>query len=198
MHTIPDCYLASTSPRRAELLRQIGVHFETVAIEVDESHLDGESVDVYVKRLAIAKANAGQSHLMADRPVLGADTVVYCDGQIMGKPSDAEHAHAMLMQLSNRSHQVYSAVAVVTYNRTLAAVSSTKVSFRSISSQDATAYWRTGEPKGKAGGYAIQGIGAVFVTGIHGCYSTVVGLPIATTAELLASFKIHVLSSNGL
>jgi septum formation protein len=185
-------YLASGSPRRRELLTQIGVAFSTLAAPIDESVLPGEAADLYVQRLALAKAQTGLATLSnpADAVVLGADTAVVVDGQILGKPVDQADALAMLQLLSGREHQVLTAVALANGQRSDVRLISSAVHFRSISSSEAHTYWASGEPQDKAGGYAIQGLAAVFVTGMRGSYSAVVGLPLCETAALLAEFGI--------
>jgi len=180
-------YLASASPRRHELLMQIGVRFEVVVVDVDESCLPKESPEDYVQRVALAKAQAGLQTL-ADDPgaiVLGGDTSVICSGQVYGKPENQAHALEMLMALSGSEHQVYSAVSVVSADKQVTRLVKTKVRFRSLSEQECEAYWETGEPQGKAGGY-----GSVFVSSIEGSYTGVVGLPVAETAQLLAEFGV--------
>jgi septum formation protein len=185
-------YLASGSPRRRELLTQIGVAFSTLAAPIDESVLPGEPAERYVERLALAKATAGLATLSqpADAVVLGADTAVVVDGQILGKPTDQADALAMLQLLSNREHQVLTAVALANGQRSEVRLVSSDVRFRAISPTEAHTYWASGEPQDKAGGYAIQGLAAVFVSGMRGSYSAVVGLPLCETAALLAEFGI--------
>lgn len=195
----PALYLASASPRRRELLRQIGVEFTTLNVDVDEQLQPGELPDAYVERLAVAKAQAGwqKSQSALRLPVLGADTTVVCDGRIMGKPLDRDDALAMLKQLSGRTHQVLSAIALVQDASMEVRVVETRVRFRELSEQECENYWLTGEPKDKAGAYGIQGYAAVFVSGIEGSYSNVVGLPLLETAELLAKFAVPVWRSEG-
>lgn len=185
-------YLASGSPRRRELLTQIGIPFTTLSAAVDESPLPAETAPAYVERLARAKANAGLATLDASAPlaVLGADTAVVLDGRILGKPLDRDDALAMLVALSGRVHQVLTAVAVADPQRCLSVCVASQVQFRHITIQEAVAYWASGEPLDKAGGYAIQGLGAVFVQRIEGSYSAVVGLPLSEVAELLKQFEI--------
>lgn len=185
-------YLASGSPRRRELLTQIGVAFSTLAAPIDESVLAGEAAAQYVQRLALAKANAGLATLNApdDAVVLGADTAVVVDGRILGKPVDRADALAMLQLLSGRDHQVLTAVALANDQRSEVRLVSSEVHFRPVSSTEAHTYWASGEPQDKAGGYAIQGLGAVFVSSMRGSYSAVVGLPLCETAALLADFGI--------
>ena len=181
-------YLASGSPRRRELLQQIGVQFRLIGAELDETPLPGESPPAYVSRLAAAKAEAGwQSRDSADAPVLAADTAVVLDGRILGKPRDRNDAESMLRQLSGRTHQVLTAVAVRSAGGIEIRVSRSLVTFRSIEPAEAAAYWDSGEPRDKAGAYAIQGYAAVFIADLKGSYSGVMGLPLFETAELLKS-----------
>ncbi|MHB9797974.1 Maf family protein [Pseudomonas sp. MT3] len=185
-------YLASSSPRRRELLTQIGLPFHIVPASVDEAPHADESAVAYVERLAREKAQAGL-HFLAQRAdvcVLGADTAVVLDGRILGKPADRAEALAMLQALSGREHEVLTAVAVANRDRCEARVVSSRVTFRSVSMEEAERYWDTGEPHDKAGGYAIQGLAAVFVSRVEGSYSAVVGLPLCETAALLADFSI--------
>ena len=175
--------LASQSPRRAELLRQIGVPFVTSPADIDETPLPGESPEDFVRRMATEKARAIHA-LFPDDIVLGSDTAVVLDDRIMGKPADREDAIAMLLALAGRSHRVLTAVALV-HARTDYALSDSLVTFRAISRAEAERYWDSGEPADKAGGYAIQGHGAVFVERIEGSYSGIMGLPIFETAQLL-------------
>ena len=174
-------YLASGSPRRRELLAQIGVDFSVVSASVDETPLPDEGVSAYALRLARATAAAGLAGLDGPGVVLGADTVVSIGGQILGKPRDRENGLAMLAQLSDDHHQVITAVAVTDGARCLDVCVGTHVYFRAISPEEAQRYWATGEPHDNAGGYAFQGLGAVFVRELMGSYSTVVGLPLFDT-----------------
>lgn len=183
-------YLASGSPRRRELLAQIGVPFSVVSAPIDETPLPNESAPAYVERLARAKAAAGLACLEGPAVVLGADTAVVLDGRILGKPENRKDALAMLADLSGREHQVLTAVALSDGQRVHSLCVTSKVRFRAISAEEAQRYWASGEPADKAGGYAIQGLGAVFVTGLSGSYSAVVGLPLSETAELLGQFGI--------
>jgi len=182
-------YLASASPRRRALLLQIGVPFQILSVSVDESVAPGEAPFDYVSRLAGAKASQGRLQSLKDgsavRPVLAADTAVVIDGEILGKPVDCEDAVRMLRLLSGRTHEVLTAVALSTAGRLESAVSRSDVTFRTISEMEARDYWNTGEPRDKAGGYAIQGHGAVFVAELRGSYSGVMGLPLYETAEFL-------------
>lgn len=186
-------YLASASPRRRELLTQIGVHYDVVNVDVDETKLPRETPEQYVQRVALAKAQAGFQALNdAAAIVLGGDTSVVCDGQVFGKPADREEALAMLDALSGKAHEVYSAVSIVNADRQLTRLIKTKVTFYPLTLAQAEAYWQTGEPQGKAGGYAIQGLGAVFVAAVEGSYSGVVGLPVAETAQMLVEFGVAI------
>lgn len=182
--------LASSSPRRQELLTQIGVPFSVQVPAIDETPLAGEAPPAYVQRMAEEKARAVLAQQAGDVCVLAADTSVIVDGLILGKPADAAEAKAMLLRLSGREHQVLSAIAVAEQDRLKSQVVSCKVAFRTLTDAEIDAYWLTGEPRDKAGSYAIQGLGAVFVQAIHGSYSAVVGLPLAETAALLGEFAI--------
>lgn len=187
-------YLASASPRRQELLRQIGVGFSVLSVDVDETTLTQESPEDYVQRVALAKALAGLQ-LQGDEPqcvVLGGDTAVVHQGRIFGKPIDRADALEMLAVLSGSRHEVYSAVSVVSAARQITRLVKTQVTFHNITQQQLDAYWDTGEPLGKAGAYAIQGLAAIFVADIQGSYSGVVGLPISETAQLLKEFDVPV------
>jgi septum formation protein len=180
-------YLASGSPRRRELLQQIGVSFRVVGTAVDEAVRPGEAPAAYVARLAAAKADAGwaRSREPADAPVLAADTAVVLDGKIMGKPANQQDAEGMLRQLSGRTHEVLTAIALRTAGGLESRISRSEVTFRTLGADEAQDYWETGEPADKAGAYAIQGRAAVFITDLRGSYSGVMGLPLFETAELL-------------
>lgn len=181
-------YLASGSPRRRELLQQIGVPFRVVGAAVHEAIRSGEEPAAYVARLAAAKADLGweRNRDAIDGPVLAADTSVVLDAKILGKPADREDAEAMLRQLSGRTHEVLTAVALRTVNGLRSRISRSEVTFRRIAAAEARAYWETGEPCDKAGAYAIQGRAAVFIAELRGSYSGVMGLPLFETAELLS------------
>ncbi|MEQ1439454.1 nucleoside triphosphate pyrophosphatase [Fontimonas sp. SYSU GA230001] len=183
--------LASASPRRRELLAQLGLRIAVRPVSVPEGARHGESAADYARRIALEKARAGAA-VSADLPVLGADTDVVLDGEILGKPSSRRHGIDMLLRLSGRTHQVYSAVAIVHEDRRAVRLSVTEVSFGTLSAGQAEAYWASGEPADKAGAYGIQGLGAAFVREIHGSYSGVVGLPLYETCELLREFGIDV------
>ena len=182
-------YLASRSPRRQELLAQIGVKFESMELDVDEAVLEGESARAYVERLARAKAEAGWRRIERDSlrraPVLGADTTVAVDGRILGKPADSREAAQMLATLSGRLHQVLTALALRFGARLETAVSITEVRFRPLSPEDIARYLATREFEDKAGAYGIQGHAARFVADLHGSFSGVVGLPLYEAAQLL-------------
>ena len=190
----PSVYLASQSPRRREILTQIGLPFEVLSVEVAEVRGAGEAAEDLVCRLAAAKASAGAVAMaergLPRRPVLGADTVVVCDAEVLGKPQDLAAAKASLGMLSGRSHEVLSAVSLCDGERQLTRLGRTRVSFRPLSNAEICAYWDTGEPCDKAGGYGIQGLGSVFVEKIEGSYSNVVGLPIEELVLLLRAFEL--------
>lgn len=188
----PQIYLASRSPRRQELLRQVGVRFELLSADVPERRAPGQSPADYALAMALAKARAGRSAgAPQPLPVLGADTDVVIDDEIFGKPSGRDEALAMLSRLSNRTHEVFSSVAAVLDGRSETALSVTRVTFGAITPAQARAYWDTGEPADKAGAYAIQGFGAQFVKEIHGSYSGVVGLPLYETLQVLERFGVR-------
>lgn len=191
----PFIHLASRSPRRAELLRQLGVAFEIAAADVDETPLPGEVPQEYVRRLARDKADAALRALpnAPVAPLLAADTAVAVDTAILGKPRDRVHAVDMLLRLAGRSHHVLSALALWTPAGMCTALSLSEVRFRAITRDEAQAYWETGEPADKAGGYAIQGRGALFVEHLSGSYSGVMGLPLFETAQLLRDAGMEVL-----
>ncbi len=181
-------YLASNSPRRAELLMQIGVSFQRVKADITECREEGELATHYVKRLAEQKAKAGFSNGKQDKPVLGADTIVVIDESVLEKPRNQMHAREMMLKLSGATHQVFTAVALVDKQKTKQILVKTQVTFKVLTEQEITDYWHTGEPADKAGGYGIQGIGAKFVTHINGSYSAVVGLPLYETDMLIKEF----------
>ena len=189
-------YLASQSPRRAELLQQIGVPFQKLSCEIDETPWDEESPEGYVQRMAEQKALAGWQELvkqnMPAKPLLASDTTVVCDGRIMGKPENDQMAYEMLAQLSGRKHQVMTAIAITDGGEMKVQLVTTDVTFLALTPEQISKYVATGEPRDKAGSYGIQGKGAVLVASIHGSYSSVVGLPLSETAKLLAHFNISV------
>ncbi|MBX3665563.1 MAG: septum formation inhibitor Maf [Burkholderiales bacterium] len=193
-------YLASRSPRRRELLRQIGIAFEVFQLreaaprraDIDEVHLPGEVPETYVLRVSRDKAQAAAAMIrarrVAPRPVLAADTTVVCDGAVLGKPADAADAARMLGLLSGRAHRVLTAVAVTRGEDVDTRLSESQVWFRPLAADEIRRYVATGESRDKAGAYAVQGRAAAFITRIEGSYSGIMGLPLAETAELL---RIH-------
>jgi septum formation protein len=207
-------YLASQSPRRRELLTQIGIAHRVLVVDIDERQHSGETAPDYVQRLAREKAAAGWQqliHLQAGAqqlelaPVIGADTAVVIDGDILGKPRDAANAMAILQRLSGRSHEVLTGVAVVSASmhsksekNVQAIMSCTRVWFRALDRVEIEDYWASGEPCDKAGAYGIQGLAAKFIERIEGSYSGVVGLPLFETAQLLRSLQIPSPSGRGL
>ena len=190
-----DLILASASPRRVDILNQIGVRFSVAPTDINESQLINESSAEFVCRLASQKAKTGYDSHIGSQSALGADTIVLCDEQIFGKPKDYSDSKRMLGQLSGRAHKVISAVAINNGVESVVLMSETSVIFRIISEQEFLNYWSTGEPVGKAGSYAIQGLGSIFVESIQGSYSGVVGLPIAETCRLLRHFKVPIWQS---
>jgi septum formation protein len=180
----PTLCLASVSPRRRELLKQIGVDPVVTAPNIDESVLPGERAPDYVVRMARCKALAIDPHSVG-LPVLAADTIVVIDELILGKPASAAEGVAMLERLSGRTHEVLTAVALASNGVVNLRLSTSEVRFRALSRAECIAYWDSGEPRDKAGAYAVQGRGAVFVEHISGSYSGVMGLPLCETAQLL-------------
>lgn len=188
-------YLASRSPRRGELLTQIGVRFAVIAADIDETPRPEESPAEYVRRIALEKGRAGRSVLPErdGRPVLAADTAVVSEGHLLGKPRDREDAARMLRLLSGQTHRVLTAVALIAGAREWVEISASRVTFRPIREEEIRRYWRTGEPLDKAGGYGIQGHGALFVAALEGSYSGVMGLPLFETGRLLEQAGIELL-----
>ena len=182
--------LASASPRRKELLDQIKVSYQVYPVDLDETPLPNEKPLAYVRRLAAEKSAVCVAQLKTDKPVLAADTSVILGNVIMGKPQNQVEAIAMLTQLSGRTHQVYSAISLRGHEHSQA-VSITEVKFRRLTQQEILDYWYTGEPLDKAGSYAIQGLGGMFVESIVGSFSGVVGLPLFETAQLLSKQGIE-------
>lgn len=176
--------LASNSPRRKELLGQLGFSFTAIGSDIDESVIQHEDPISYVKRMAIEKAQ--KQNTKSNTIVLGSDTCVVFDNHILGKPTDFNDANAMLSMLSGNTHQVLTAIAVAQQDEVSVELVTTNVTFKTLSQQEIMNYWQTGEPKDKAGSYGIQGIAGQFVTSIEGSYSAVVGLPLYETAQLLA------------
>ena len=185
----PVLRLASASPRRRELLAQIGVPHAVEVADIDEQVQRGEAVTAYVERVARAKAEAVWRRLQ-DLPVLGADTTVVLDGMSLGKPQDRAHGLSMLEGLAGREHQVLTAVALVTAAGTRCVTSASTVRMRASTAAERARYWDTGEPRDKAGAYAIQGLGAIFIESLRGSYSGVMGLPLFETAQLLAQASV--------
>ncbi len=179
--------LASSSPRRAELLSAAGIPFEVVPVAVDESMLKLEPPGEHVRRLARQKAEAAFA-FHPDRLVLGADTIVLAGGEMMGKPSDAEHAIRMLRLLSGREHEVMTAVALVSKRGVVVEAARTRVWMNPLTDTEIADYVASGEPLDKAGAYGIQGLGAKFIDRIQGSYSNVVGLPVALVYRLLKGY----------
>ena len=199
-NTSPALYLASQSPRRVELLQQLGLQFEKLCLDVDEARNSGELPEDFVGRLGLDKAMAGYRALI-DQPlpllstspfaVLGADTIVVCDDKILGKPTGEADAGQILLLLSGRSHSVYTSVSVIFSDvsgkySVHSITNKTQVTFRTIEPAEVKWYWQSGEPKDKAGAYGIQGLGAIFVSRLEGSYSSVVGLPLFETSQLLS------------
>lgn len=181
--------LASSSPRRKELLQQLGLTFDVLSPDIDESVLEHENVEQYVRRLAETKAQA----VLASQPnvvVLAADTSVVLAQQIMGKPESKQHAFEIWSLLSDQVHEVLTGVCVATTTHLESIVVRTRVEFQKLSLDDMERYWATGEPLGKAGAYAIQGIAAQYIPRIEGSYSNVVGLPLHETVQLLKAVKV--------
>lgn len=189
--TCPLLILASASPRRGELLHQMGIAHAVIPANIHEEPAPDESAQAYVQRIAAEKSEAALKLTGTRLPVLAADTEVIIDDTILGKPRDALHAKSMLAQLSGREHQVLSAVSLRQKDRHLQAMSLSIVRFRRLTESEIDAYWKTGEPMGKAGAYAIQGQGALFISHLAGSYSGVMGLPLHETANLLAQLGLH-------
>jgi septum formation protein len=186
-----EIILASRSPRRKELLHQIGLDFSVDPADVDERVLPDETPEGYTLRVALGKARGAAARAQAGL-VIAADTIVVLDGEFLGKPVDTQDAERMLARLSGKAHRVITGVAVMdaATGETFSRTSTTRVLFRSLTSQEITSYAATGEPLDKAGAYGIQGMGALLIEGIDGCYSNVVGLPISMLGELLRDFGV--------
>jgi septum formation protein len=198
MNHKPQCYLASTSPRRQELLQQLCLSFDILTIDTDESMHMNELAEDFVQRLALEKARAGWKHSARkyDVPVIGSDTAVVYEGEVFGKPRDAEQALQMLIRLSGSCHQVMTAVAIKDAFQEKIAINISRVCFRSMTTQEINAYCATSEPEGKAGAYAIQGLAAQFIHHLEGSFSAVMGLPLYETAELLRQFAVKIPGSS--
>ncbi len=193
MYKNPQIILASASPRRSELLQQLGIAHEVLPVDIDESHRLDESPEALVQRLALEKAYAGMQRSGTRLPVLGSDTIVVIHDRILGKPKNRADGLAILHALSGHTHQVLSAVALVNDERSEVALNISRVSFCDLTDEQILAYWNTGEPADKAGGYGIQGIGAQFIKHLDGSYSGVMGLPLMETAQLLNRFGVATL-----
>jgi len=191
----PLLHLASSSPRRRDILTAMGLSFSHAGVDIDETPARGEAAADMVLRVTCAKALAAEQTGQFSMPILAADTTVVLGEQLFGKPASKEQALDMLASLSGRPHQVLTAVAVLAKGRLRTAISATWVTFRKISPDEALAYWQSGEPQGKAGAYAIQGKGGIFVESLSGSYSGVVGLPVFETARLLQAVGIDLLSA---
>jgi nucleoside triphosphate pyrophosphatase len=189
--TTATLHLASRSPRRRQILDALGVPYTCAGVDVEEQPLPGEAARDMVLRLARAKAAA--ANVAGGRAVLGADTAVVLDGEIFGKPADRDDGLGMLARLSGHTHAVLTGVALQTAQGVMTALSISEVRFRDIGRDEALAYWQSGEPCDKAGAYAIQGRGGIFVAEIRGSYSGVVGLPVFETAQLLKNAGVPVL-----
>ncbi len=193
----PQLVLASASPRRAELLRMIGLQFVVDPAGIDETQLPSETPADYVIRLACAKAELVAHKHQLPIPVLGADTTVVCDGEILGKPSSDAESVAMLKRLAGRTHEVLTAVALAQDDRVSHQLARALVRFRDLSRTEIATYIASGEGRDKAGGYGIQGIGGIFVAHIEGSYSAIVGLPLLETEQLLRAFGVATWRNRG-
>ena len=181
-----DIYLASRSPRRRELLKQIGIDFEVIDVDIDETWDGKETPENYVRRIATEKARVGKILVKNNLPVLAADTAVVLDDHILGKAENKDDAIAMLEKLSDKTHEVLSAVTLINAQEHTR-VNISKVTFKDLSKKEIADYCNTDEPIGKAGGYAIQGKAAIFIERLEGSYSGVMGLPLFETQQLLNS-----------
>lgn len=195
MSTRPRLILASQSPRRAELLTRLGLEFDIRPADIDETYLPGELPDAHCERLAREKAAAVGAQA-PDALVIGSDTIVVLDGEVLGKPRDAAHALQMLTRLSGREHEVHTGVAVAGQGRVESTLVRVRVRFRDLGRETWEAYVATGEPMDKAGAYGIQGYGSAVVAGIEGDYFAVMGLPVVSTLELLQRFGLEYRFSN--
>jgi septum formation protein len=177
--------LASTSPRRSELLEQLGLHFEVISVDIDETSESDESAQVFVQRMALEKAQAGAQALATASWVIGGDTLLSFEGEIFGKPPSYSDYVYMMRNLSGNWHEVLSAVALVGQQASMHKLNITRVKFMRMTEREIEHYWQSGEPIGKAGGYAIQGKGARYIERIDGSYSAVMGLPLFELNQLL-------------
>lgn len=183
--SISPIVLASASPRRVELLQQIGISPVVHPVDIDETPREGELVTDLVVRLAREKAQQGALETVGEHPVIGSDTVGLLDGKVLLKPIDYDDAEAMLLNMSNRWHEIHTAVALVHQGSCYEVTAVSRVKFRELSRDEISEYWQTGEPQDKAGAYAVQGLAAVFIERIEGSYSGIMGLPLFETAQLL-------------
>ena len=193
MNNYPDIILASASPRRAELLDQIGVKYTIQAVDIDEISHANETPEALVQRLAIEKSQAllaNNDNSENSLAVLGADTLGVLNNELLVKPQDFEHAHYMLSNMSGNWHEILSAVALSYKGKTELRLNRNRVLFRKLSLAEIEDYWETGEPQDKAGAYAVQGLAAAFIERIEGSYSGIMGLPLFETADLLENIKI--------
>ncbi len=182
-----DIILASASPRRAELLDQIGIKYTVQVADINEDELPNESAEDLVQRLAIEKSQALGNDI--NLPVLGADTLGVLEGRLLVKPRDFDHAHEMLSSMSGQWHEILSAVAITYQGKTTVRLNRNRVLFRQLTDKEIKTYWETGEPQDKAGAYAIQGLAAPFIERIEGSYSGIMGLPLFETAQLLQQLQ---------
>lgn len=189
INNYPDIILASASPRRAELLDQLGVNYIVQAVDIDESSHTNETPEALVQRLAIEKSQAITEDQSNNKPVLGSDTLGVLNGELLVKPKDFDHAHDMLSKMSGNWHEILSAVALSYKGETIVCLNKNKVLFRQLTFTEIEAYWKTGEPQDKAGAYAVQGLAAKFIKRIEGSYSGIMGLPLFETADLLEKIK---------
>ena len=190
--------LASSSPRRYELLKQLGIEARIHPVDIDETPAVGEAVIELVDRLARQKAEKGELETPEQFPVLGSDTVGLLDGKALLKPKDYADAERMLLSMSNRWHEIHTSVALIYQGECYQKTAKSRVRFRSISRSEIYSYWQTGEPQDKAGAYAVQGLGAVFIQRIEGSYSAIMGLPLFETAQLLQEAGLpSILALNG-
>ncbi|KZN51302.1 Maf family protein [Pseudoalteromonas luteoviolacea] len=181
-------YLASASPRRKELLSQLGYDFEQFSVDADERALPNEAPEALVERLARLKAQSGVGIGSENRPVLGSDTIVVANGEALGKPVNKDDFISMMSKLSGNTHQVMTAIALADNQTVMSKTIITEVTFKVLSAAEIEQYWSSQEPQDKAGGYGIQGLGGRFVTQLKGSYFAVVGLPLYETDELIQAF----------
>lgn len=190
-------HLASASPRRREILESLGLRFSFAGVDVDETRIDSEAAGTMALRLAVDKAEAAGLNISNGTVILAADTVVVLGDAVFGKPVSRQDALDMLAELSGQSHTVVTAVAVLRNSELRTALSESVVRFREINPDEAAQYWQSGEPRDKAGAYAIQGKGGIFVESLSGSYSGVVGLPVFETVRMLSEAGIQVLAPTG-